>query len=189
MSQLDAVDHQLLALLQGDARLGYRELGRTVGMSPPAVAARVRRLERSGVITGYAARVNPTAAGHGVQAFVVVTTAGRRQSLELARMAVARPTVLEDHRVTGTEDHVLRVVAPRIEDLEPLIDDLNGLGKPATSIVLSSPKAWGPVPGPGGGAQGSARRSDPGEPARPRGQHRQARPEQAHRGADPEHRA
>ncbi|WP_085911513.1 MULTISPECIES: Lrp/AsnC family transcriptional regulator [Pseudonocardia] len=148
MSTLDAIDQQLLALLQADARLGYRELGRTVGMSPPAVAARVRRLEHSGVITGYGARVDPIAAGHEVHAFVVVTTAGRRQSLELARMAAARPTILEDHRVTGTEDHVLRVVAPRIRDLEPLIDDLNGLGKPATSIVLSSPKPWAPVPSP-----------------------------------------
>jgi Lrp/AsnC family leucine-responsive transcriptional regulator len=101
-------------------------------MSPPAVAARVRRLENIGVITGYSARVDPMKAGYGVQAFVVVTTAGRRQSLELARMANAEPTVLEDHRVTGTDDHVLRVVAPQIGDLEPLIDDLNGLGKPST---------------------------------------------------------
>lgn len=154
MTQLDSTDHRLLALLQDDARLGYRELGRMIGMSPPAVAARVRRLESSGVITGYGARVDPAAAGYGLQAFGVVTTAGRRQSLELARMAVARPTILEDHRVTGSEDHVLRVVAPRIGDLEPLIDDLNGLGKPATSIVLSSPKPWAPIPPPdsiGGG--------------------------------------
>jgi Lrp/AsnC family leucine-responsive transcriptional regulator len=148
MTQLDAIDHQLLQLLQDDARLGYRELGRTIGMSPPAVAARVRRLENGGVITGYGARVDPMAAGYGVHAFIVVTTAGRRQSLELARMAADRPTILEDHRVTGTEDHVLRVVAPRISDLEPMIDDLNGLGKPATSIVLSSPKPWAPVPPP-----------------------------------------
>ena len=148
MTQLDAIDHQLLTLLQDDARLGYRELGRTIGMSPPAVAARVRRLENSGVIAGYGARVDPTAAGYGVHAFIVVTTAGRRQSLELARMATNRPTILEDHRVTGSEDHLLRVVAPRIGDLEPLIDDLNGLGKPATSIVLSSPKPWAPIPPP-----------------------------------------
>lgn len=148
MSQIDATDHRLLALLQDDARLGYRELGRRIGMSPPAVAARVRRLENIGVITGYSARVDPLAAGHGVRAFVVVTTAGRRQSIELARLARNRSDVLEDHRVTGSEDHVLRVVAPRVGDLEPLLDELNGLGKPATSVVLSSPKPWAPVPPP-----------------------------------------
>lgn len=150
MHRLDATDQQLLALLQEDARLGYRELGRRIGMSPPAVAGRVRRLESLGVITGYSARVDPAAAGFGVHAFVVVTTAGRRQSLELGRLARDRATVLEDHRVTGTEDHVLRVVAPRIGDLEPLVDDLNGFGKPATSVVLSSPKPWAPVPTPDG---------------------------------------
>jgi Lrp/AsnC family leucine-responsive transcriptional regulator len=91
-------------------------------------------------------------AGYAVQPFVVVTTAGCRQFRELARMADAEPTVLEDHRFTDTNDHVLRVVAPRIGDLEPLIDDLNGLGKPATSIVLSSPMPWAAVrrPGPTG---------------------------------------
>lgn len=166
MTQLDAVDRHLLALLQDDARLGYRELGRTVGMSPPAVAARVRRLEHNGVITGYSARVDPIAAGHEVHAFVVVTTAGRRQSLDLARLATERPAVLEDHRVTGTEDHVLRVVAPRIRDLEPLVDDLNGLGKPATSIILSSPTPWAPVPPPAPGVGSSPAPTRPAAPAR-----------------------
>lgn len=146
--QLDDVDHHLLSILQADARLGFRELGRRIGMSPPAVASRVRRLEHIGVITGYSARVDPTGAGFAVEAFVVVTTGGRRQSLELARMAQAEPTILADHRVTGSEDHILRVVAAQIGDLEPLIDDLNGLGKPATSIILSSPKPWAPLPRP-----------------------------------------
>jgi Lrp/AsnC family transcriptional regulator, leucine-responsive regulatory protein len=60
----------------------------------------------------------------------------------------AEPTVVEDHRVTGTDDHVLRVIAPRVVDLEPLIDELNGLGKPATLLVLSSPKSWAPCRDP-----------------------------------------
>jgi hypothetical protein len=69
-----------------------------------------------------------------------------------ARVRRLENIVLEDHRFTGTNDHVLRVVAPRIGDLEPLIEDLNGLGKPATSIVLSSPMPWAAVrrPGPTG---------------------------------------
>jgi Lrp/AsnC family leucine-responsive transcriptional regulator len=153
---LDAVDHELLALLQEDARLGFRELGRRVGMSPPAVAARVRRLEHLGVITGYSARIDPAKAGFAVEAFTVVTTSGRRASLELARMARAEPTILEDHRVTGTEDHILRLVAARIGDLEPLIDELNGLGKPATLIILSSPKPWAPLPKPSPGISSPA---------------------------------
>ena len=138
--------------LQQDARLGFRELGRTVGMSPPAVAARVRRLDDLGVITGYGARIDPSKAGFDVQAFVVVTTAGRRQSLALGRLVQTQRTVLEDHRITGTEDHLLKLIAPRLSDLEPLMDEsmdeINGLGKTATSIVLSSPNPWSPIPLP-----------------------------------------
>ncbi|MFI7131415.1 Lrp/AsnC family transcriptional regulator [Nonomuraea sp. NPDC050153] len=146
MADLDAVDWQLLGLLQDDARLGYRELGRRIGLSPPAVATRVRRLERLGVITGYSARVDPSRVGLPVQAFLILSTAGRRQSLTAAQIARDSPNVLEDHRITGTDDHLMRVVVPDIAALEPLIDALNELGKPATSFVLSSPKPWAPVP-------------------------------------------
>ena len=148
MADLDGTDRHILVLLQQDARLGFRELGRIVGMSPPAVAARVRRLEDLGVITGYHARIDPSKAGFDVQAFVLVTTAGRRQSLDLGRLVQNQPTVLEDHRITGTEDHLIKLIAPRLADLEPLMDEINSLGKTATSIVLSSPKPWSPVPLP-----------------------------------------
>lgn len=148
MSDLDDVDRRLLMLLQDDARRGFRELGRIIEMSPPAVAARVRRLERLGVITGYSARVDPTAVGFPTQAFIVVTTSGRAQSLNVVRMARNESRIIEDHRVTGGEDHFLRVVAEDLGSLEPLIDQLNELGKPATSLVLSSPKPWSPVPSP-----------------------------------------
>lgn len=148
MATLDAVDWKILDALQADARIGYRELGRRINMSPAATAARVRRLEHRGVITGYSARVDQTRAGHPLTAFIVVNTAGRRQSFRVADLAARTPTVLEDHRVTGSEDHVLRVVMSSLQELEPLIDELNELGKPATMLVLSSPKPWAPVPDP-----------------------------------------
>jgi Lrp/AsnC family leucine-responsive transcriptional regulator len=72
---------------------------------------------------------------------VVLSTTGVRQSHQTAHIAQAEPRILEDHRVTGTDDHILRVVAQEIGTLEPLIDQLNELGKPATSFVLSSPKS------------------------------------------------
>ncbi|MGW3564857.1 Lrp/AsnC family transcriptional regulator [Streptomyces sp. NPDC000941] len=112
------------------------------------MATRVRRLESLQVITGYGARVDPVKAGWPVQAFVVLSTNGVRQSHQTAHIAQAAPHILEDHRVTGTDDHILRVVARDIGALEPLIDQLNELGKPATCFVLSSPKAWAPVPPP-----------------------------------------
>lgn len=148
MAGLDKTDWQILDVLQDDARVGYRELARRIGMSPAATAARVRRLERDGVITGYSARVDSSRAGYPITAYVVVNTAGRRQSLRVADLAARTASILEDHRVTGTDDHVLRVVVSELQELEPLIDELNELGKPATTLVLSSPKPWAPVPTP-----------------------------------------
>lgn len=147
-AQLDEVDWQLLDELQHDARHGFRELGRRVSLSAPAVAARIRRLERLGVITGYHAHVDPERAGYAAQAFVVVTTPGRRASVTVAGLAADNPRILEDHRITGTDDHLLRVVSPTLSDLEPVIDTLNEHGKPATSVVLSTPKPWAPLPPP-----------------------------------------
>jgi Lrp/AsnC family leucine-responsive transcriptional regulator len=146
MVDLDDTDKHLLVLLQQDARLGFRELSRKVGMSPPAVASRVRRLEDTGVITGYSARVDPAKAGFDVQAFVMVTTAGRRQSYDLGRLSQSQPTVIEDHRITGSDDHLIKLIAPRLGDLEPVIDEFNSFGTSTTSIMLSSPKPWSPVP-------------------------------------------
>jgi Lrp/AsnC family transcriptional regulator, leucine-responsive regulatory protein len=145
MTRPDDTDWMLLDLLQADARMGFRELARRAGLSPATVANRTRRLENTGVVTGYHARVDPIAAGYAVTAFIVVDTRGRRESVRVADLARAHPAVLEDHRVTGSDDHVLKVVVARLSELEPLIDQLNELGKPATTIVLSSPKPWSPI--------------------------------------------
>lgn len=149
MLQLDELDWELLGLLQEDARLGYRELGRRVGLSAPSIASRVRRLEKNGVITGYSARVDPLAAGYAVEAFIHIASTGRNQSHGIAAQAISDPSVLEDHRVAGQDDHVLRVVAENIRDLEPFIDSLNAKGRPATSFIFSSPKRWAPIVQPG----------------------------------------
>lgn len=149
MIQLDDIDWQILAVLQEDARVGYRELGRQVLLTPPAVANRVRRLEESGVIVGYSARVDPAAIGYSVEGFVHISSSGRRQSQAIAAQAAAEPRVLEDHRVAGQSDHILRVVAENLAALEPFIDTLNDNGQHMTSLVFSSPKRWSPVPRPG----------------------------------------
>jgi Lrp/AsnC family leucine-responsive transcriptional regulator len=160
MIQLDDVDWMILTALQEDARIGYRELGRQVALTPPAVANRVRRLEDAGVILGYSARVDPSAVGFGVEGFIHIASGGRKQSYAIAAQAAAEPRVLEDHRVAGQSDHILRVVAESLSDLEPFIDSLNDDGRPMTSLVFSSPKRWSPVPRPGGESV---------HPSRPRG--------------------
>jgi Lrp/AsnC family transcriptional regulator, leucine-responsive regulatory protein len=77
-AMIDAIDRRILGELQEDARLSMAELGRRISLSPPAVADRVQRLERTGVITGYRAEVEPKALGFPLAAVVRVRPASRQ---------------------------------------------------------------------------------------------------------------
>lgn len=138
---MDEVDLGLLSALQDDARATYAELGRTVGLSAPAVAERVRRLEASGIISGYHAEVDLKKAGYGIVAFVRLNSAPDLAP-QLERMARDTSEVLEFHRVTGTEGYVLKVAVTSIEHLERIVVKFLPYGNTTTSIVLSSPVTW-----------------------------------------------
>jgi len=150
---LDAIGWRILDELQRDARISYSELGRRVGLSTPAAAERVRRLEEAGIITGYHARVNPAAVGYPVSAFVRITVSSdERMAQRLAAAASEIPTVRECHRVTGDCAFLLRADVASVADLEGLIDRLTSFGMTSTAIVLSSPldgRALVPPPVPG----------------------------------------
>ena len=98
----DSTDARLLAELQGDARLTNAELGRRVSLSPPAVADRLRRLERDGVITGYRAELEPKALGYTLSAIMRVRPSAR-QLPKVAELARESPEVVECHRITGED--------------------------------------------------------------------------------------
>ena len=138
---MDDVDLELLSALQDDARATYAELGRQVGLSAPAIAERVRRLEASGIISGYHAEVDLKKAGYGIVAFVRLNSAPDLAP-QLERMARDTPEVLEFHRVTGTEGYVLKVAVTSIEHLERIVVKFLPYGNTTTSIVLSSPVTW-----------------------------------------------
>lgn len=138
--QLDPISWNILAELQADARLSYAEIGRRVGLSTPATAERVRRLEESGVIERYEARINPDRIGLGVAAFIRIRLSGRETlSKRLAELASQTPEILECHRCTGDESFVLKVRVESVEHLEKLIDRLTPFGMTSTSLILSSP--------------------------------------------------
>lgn len=121
-----------------DARLSYAELGRRVGLSLPAVAERVRRMEEAGIITGYRAEVNPGAMGLSILAFIRLNVAGREYPVIIA-LIKELTEVLECHHLTGTDSFILKVTTSSIPHLESLITQLSTYGQTATSIVLSSP--------------------------------------------------
>ena len=93
---LDPTNVTLLAELQGDARLTLAELGRRVGLSSPAVAERLQRLQDAGVITGYHAAVDPRAIGYTLGAILRIRPAPR-QIAKVAAIAQRTPEVVECH--------------------------------------------------------------------------------------------
>ncbi|MCS7043754.1 MAG: Lrp/AsnC family transcriptional regulator [Bryobacteraceae bacterium] len=145
--RLDPVSRRILDELQKDARLSYRELARRVGLSTPAAAERVRRLESAGVLQGYHARVDPRAAGLAVLAFIRIRLAGTETvARRLVRLCSSLPEVLECHRCTGEESFLLKVRVASVAHLEKLIDRLTQYGMTSTSLVLSSPVERHAVP-------------------------------------------
>jgi Lrp/AsnC family leucine-responsive transcriptional regulator len=137
---LDDLGWGILEVLQEDARVSITELGRRVGLSTPAVAERVRRMEEAGIITGYHASVDPSKAGFPIVVYMRLAISGGENMVSRATMAVKRiPEILECHRVTGTDSFILRAGLLSVAHLESLIDRLTPFGMTSTSTVLSSP--------------------------------------------------
>jgi Lrp/AsnC family leucine-responsive transcriptional regulator len=136
--QLDKIGWQLLRVLQDDARLSYSELGRRIGLSSPAVAERVRRMEDAGVITGYRAMIEPSKVGYATTAFIHLKTIGDNHA-NIATVAHSLSEILECHHVTGQDSYMIKVIVASMAHLEHVISQLREYGETTTSIVLSSP--------------------------------------------------
>jgi Lrp/AsnC family leucine-responsive transcriptional regulator len=136
-SLMDSVNWRVLAVLQQDARVSMAELGRRIGLSAPAVAERVRRLEDAGIIQGYRATVNPRALGRSILAFVRISALGNVKD-KVSETVRGMPEVLECHRGTGSDCFILKISVTSIQHLENVTDVFTGFGALTTSIVLSS---------------------------------------------------
>jgi Lrp/AsnC family leucine-responsive transcriptional regulator len=143
--ELDAIDRSILTELQTDARISNAELGRRVGLSAPAVSDRVVRLERTGVITGYHAHVEPKALGYPIGAVVRIRPAAQ-QLRKIPEVARETPQVVACHRITGEDCFLLELHLRAIDDLEEILDRFVLFGQTTTSIVHSSPVARRPLP-------------------------------------------
>lgn len=136
-SALDNTGWQILRLLQENARLSFTEIGRQVGLSAPAVAERVRKLEDAGIISGYHAQVNPAKVGYPILAIIRIGSMGSAFN-KCAEVAREIPEVLECHRITGSDSFYVKVMVPSILHLQALIDQLQPYGETTTTLVLSS---------------------------------------------------
>jgi Lrp/AsnC family leucine-responsive transcriptional regulator len=138
---VDDIDRRLLALLIADARTSSAERARWVGLSAPRVHDRVRRLERSGAITGYAALVDPHAVGLGVTALVGILQREGVEQDDLATALAAIEEVEDCWFVAGDEAFVVKVRVADIDALEHTLGVLRrtpGVARTRTTVVLST---------------------------------------------------
>jgi Lrp/AsnC family transcriptional regulator, leucine-responsive regulatory protein len=138
---MDATDGEILRLLREDGRLSWRDLGAAVGLSANAVAERVRRLREAGVITGFAALIDPAAGGRTLQALVGVTLAPGTDSDVFAAQAAQLEQVTEVLHLTGAPDYQLRVACRDTAELDALLRTLrlsHGAADTDTTIILRS---------------------------------------------------
>ncbi len=143
---LDDIDYKILQLMQKNGRVTNAKLAKDVGISPPAMLERVKRLEQSGVINGYCTKINPQALDYDVIAWVSISLSiHQMQSIDAFLQAINElPEVLECYHVTGEDDFLLKIMVHSISDYENLIlhkiARLPGINKMKTSIVLSQTK-------------------------------------------------
>jgi Lrp/AsnC family leucine-responsive transcriptional regulator len=135
---VDATNLRLIQELQSNARLSLAELGRRVGLSAPAVAERLARLEADGTIAGYRAEVDPRALGYTLTVVIRVRPAPRELK-KVADLAQRTPEVVECHRITGEDCYFMKAHVRDVVHMEEVIDVFAVYGQTTTSIVQSSP--------------------------------------------------
>jgi DNA-binding Lrp family transcriptional regulator len=138
--RLDDLDRRIVACLLEDARLSFAQIGGQVGLSAPAVKRRVDRMRHDGVITGYAAVVDPAALGWTTEAFVELFCAGRTSPAEIYASIRRHPEVVAAYTVTGEANALVHLRAHDIQGLEEALERLRNepnIVQTKTSIVLS----------------------------------------------------
>jgi Lrp/AsnC family leucine-responsive transcriptional regulator len=142
---MDRTSLRILGELQRDARLSLAEIGRRVGLSAPAVADRVQRLEESGVITGYHAEIDPRALGFPITVLVRIRPA-LRELPRITKIAEEIPEIVECHRITGDDCFHVTMHLRSTDRLEPILDRFTPYGRATASLVQSTPVPRRPPP-------------------------------------------
>ncbi len=140
---LDEIDVKILEILQKEGRTKRNELAERVGLSLPAVSERLKKLEESGIITGYHARINHHLLGKDITAFIIATVDSSKHFSSFLEHASTTPEVLECHAITGDGTHIIKVRTDNTAGLEKLlakIQSWQGVAKTTTSVVLSTSK-------------------------------------------------
>jgi DNA-binding Lrp family transcriptional regulator len=138
---MDTTDRQIVALLRENARRSFKDIGRNVGLSAPAVKRRVDRLEEASVVRGYTAVIDPHAFGWHAEAFVDLYCEGGMSGEAIKRVVETEPRVASAHTVAGEASAMLHVMAEDTKDLELALERIRnteGISRTVTEVVLST---------------------------------------------------
>ena len=135
---LDRIGLKILSVLQENARMPLSRIGSKVGLSAPAVAERMRKLEEAGVIKGYHAKIAPAAVGRPVSAFINLTTDSRNYPAVKA-LAADMHQITACYHISGGASFIIHVLVADLPELESVVERLSPFGQTQTSIVLSTP--------------------------------------------------
>lgn len=134
---MDHIDRQLLSLLQENARIPLKQLAEKVYLSSPAVAARIERLEKKGIIKGYHTDIDWLKLGNHITAFINLEVAPS-QKPEFYPFIKACPNVMECNCVTGNFSMMIKVCFKSTMELDEFIGEIQKFGKTSTQIVFST---------------------------------------------------
>jgi len=135
---VDEADLRILDALIDNARVSLAELARLVGLSPPSVSERVKRLEEAGVIEGYTARINPKALGYPLALWLRIRPIPG-QLEKVAELLRNMPEVVECDRISGEDCFLARAYVSSVDAMESVIDEIIPYAMTNTSIIQSSP--------------------------------------------------
>lgn len=143
-------DRKLLSIIQRDARTPVAEISRQTGLEPSFISSRIQELERSGVILGYHAHLNPEAVGFNLTAFIFVKTDWRSDVRDTADRLARIPEALEVYRIAGEDCYLVKVRAAGVEELGRLIrekfDCIESVSSTETTVVLRTVKETAALP-------------------------------------------
>jgi Lrp/AsnC family transcriptional regulator, leucine-responsive regulatory protein len=149
---MDALDLEILSLIQNDARVAHASVGIKLGLTAPAVHARIKRLEREGTIRGYLTSINPESVRQTLLAFVRVTNNSTgNDETAFEEFICKEPNILECHIVSGEDTHLLKIRTDSPSSLRDLLARLRafpGVARSVTSISLCTIKESGGPPLP-----------------------------------------
>jgi Lrp/AsnC family leucine-responsive transcriptional regulator len=135
--KLDPISWKILSCLQENARQSNTELAKQVGITSPAVAERIRKMEDAGIIEGYYAKVSYFETGHQLKAIITLRAFMGRLKPFIEKVVFFNE-VVNCYRITGNENIVMEVVLKNQKHLEQFIDQLITYGETRTHIVLSN---------------------------------------------------